>query len=225
MIEKLKRKINLLILKWKYRGKYVDVSQSYVSRVVKLGGANFIGYHSKFNGRLGYGSSMGRFCHFNAIVGKFTSIANFVTCNPGIHAYKEPFATTSPMFFSTHTGSGKTFAKKQMFNEFRFYDSSEKLSIKIGNDCWIGEQVFFVGGIEIGDGAVVLARAVVTKDVPPYAIVGGVPAKVIDYRYDEETIKFLLDIQWWNNDELWFEQNHELLCDIERLKYFYKNKK
>lgn len=54
--------------------------------------------------------------------------------------------------------------------------------------------------------AVVLANAVVTKDVPPYAIVGGVPAKVIGYRFDEETIQFLLNTQWWNNSEEWFEK-------------------
>lgn len=62
--------------------------------------------------------------------------------------------------------------------------------MKIGSDCWIGTGVFLVGGIVIGNGAVVLAGAVVTKDVPPYAIVGGVPARILRYRYDEETINF-----------------------------------
>lgn len=68
----------------------------------------------------------------------------------------------------------------------------------IGNDVWIGSDVLIMGGINVGDGAVLAAGAVVTKDVPPYAIVGGVPAKVIRYRFDEETIKELLELKWWD---------------------------
>lgn len=90
--------------------------------------------------------------------------------------------------------------------------------VTIGNDCWIGQRAILIGGITIGDGAVVMAGAVVTKDVPPYAMVGGVPAKIIKYRYDEETIDFLLKAQWWNRPIEWLKENHALLCDIERLK-------
>ena len=78
--------------------------------------------------------------------------------------------------------------------------------------------------MEIADGAVVLSHAVVTKDVPPYAIVCGIPAKVIGYRYDEETINFLLQIKWWNNSPAWFEEHWVLLNDIEKLKEYYKDK-
>ena len=88
----------------------------------------------------------------------------------------------------------------------------------IENDCWIGENVFIAGGVTIGDGAVVLAAAVVTRDVPSYAIVGGVPAKVVKYRYDEGTISTLLEIQWWNKGVEWLEEHWTLLCDVEKLK-------
>lgn len=144
--------------------------------------------------------------------------------NSGIHTYKYPFATTSPCFFSlnpTHAQCGSTFATKQMTNEFRMVDDKRGIAIKIGNDVWIGEGVFLVGGTIIGDGAVILAHAVVTKDVPPYAIVGGVPARIIDYRYDEETILFLLKVKWWNNSKEWFKEHWELLCDMDKLKAYY----
>ena len=70
----------------------------------------------------------------------------------------------------------------------------------IGNDVWIGQGAFIKGGVTIGDGAIVAAHAVVVKDVPPYAVVGGVPARVIKYRFDEDAIKDLLEIKWWNYD-------------------------
>ena len=65
-----------------------------------------------------------------------------------------------------------------------------------------------------------LAGAVVTKDVPPYAIVGGVPAKIIRYRYDEETIAFLLRIKWWDMPEDWLKENWRLLNDMDKLKAY-----
>jgi virginiamycin A acetyltransferase len=68
----------------------------------------------------------------------------------------------------------------------------------IGNDVWIGYEAVILSGVHIGDGAIIGTRAVVTKDVPPYTIVGGVPAKEIRKRYDEDTIQKLLQIQWWN---------------------------
>jgi acetyltransferase-like isoleucine patch superfamily enzyme len=68
----------------------------------------------------------------------------------------------------------------------------------IGHDVWLGSQSLILSGVTIGHGAVVAARAVVTKDVPPYAIVGGNPAKLIRYRFDETTIKRLLVCAWWN---------------------------
>lgn len=70
----------------------------------------------------------------------------------------------------------------------------------IGNDVWIGTNAVVMGGVTIGDGAIVAAGAVVTKDVPPYAIVGGVPARVIRYRFSPTIVSQLLDLQWWNYD-------------------------
>ena len=79
-----------------------------------------------------------------------------------------------------------------------------KGNITIGNDVWIGINCTFMGGVTIGDGAVIAAGSVVTKDVEPYSIVGGNPSKHIKYRFDDDIIKELLDIKWWNwnNDTL-----------------------
>lgn len=73
-----------------------------------------------------------------------------------------------------------------------------KGDIVIGNDVWIGYEAVILAGVTIGDGAIIGARAVVTKDVPPYTVVGGVPAKPIKLRFSEETISSLLKLQWWN---------------------------
>lgn len=181
----------------------------------------------KFCGRLGYGSYIGPYSNISAHIGRFTSIASFVCTVAGRHAYQAPFATTCPMFFSlnpNHSQSGSTFATEQMFEELKFAVPEKQLDVEIGNDVWIGERAMLIGGVHIADGAIVLAGAVVTKDVPPYAIVGGVPAKIIRYRYDKETISFLLQTQWWNNTEEWFKENWKLLTDIDKLKAYYNNK-
>jgi hypothetical protein len=73
-------------------------------------------------------------------------------------------------------------------------------SVNIGNDVWIGSGVFIKGGVTIGDGVIIGAHSVVVKDVPPYAIVGGVPVKIIKYRFDEKTIAKLLELKWWQYD-------------------------
>ena len=73
-----------------------------------------------------------------------------------------------------------------------------KGDIVIGNDVWIGYEAAIMAGVTIGDGAIIGTRAVVTKDVPPYTIVGGVPAKPIRKRFSDETISLLLELKWWN---------------------------
>lgn len=183
--------------------------------------------NTSFKGILGYGSYIGGHCDLSADIGRFTSIAPYVRCNAGKHPYTFPFVSTSPSFFSLNLScaqNGGTFAREQLFNELSYYDNKREIAVKIGSDCWIGEGAFLVGGVKIGDGAVVLAHAVVTKDVPDYAIVGGVPAKVIKYRYDDATINFLKSIEWWNNTPEWFEHNWKLLTNIDDLKEFYKKK-
>lgn len=213
----IKLLFNYLWFFFRWRGRLRFGFFTTISRNSTFEGANKIYPHSFFNGSLGYGTYISHHCDIYAHIGRFCSIAPYVRTNLGIHPMTVPYVTTSPMFFSTQKQSGKTFANRMMFDEI-------KDSTVIGNDVWVGENAFLVGGITIGDGAIVLAGAVVTKDVPPYAIVGGVPAKVIKYRYDEDIIRFLLNLKWWNKDIDWLSKHWELLCDINRLKEFVQSR-
>jgi acetyltransferase-like isoleucine patch superfamily enzyme len=87
-----------------------------------------------------------------------------------------------------------------------------KGDVIIGNDVWIGYGVTILSGVTIGDGAVIGACSVVTKDVPPYAIAGGNPARIVRYRFDEETIKKLLEIRWWDWPDHTIRENIETIC-------------
>lgn len=208
-----------MVYKWRYRDRGVTVKRgARVRHGSELEGDNRIGKRTVFRGVLGRGSYIGTDCDLSARVGRFSSIAPFVRSNPGIHTYKSPFVSTSPMFFNRDHLGGRSFATYDVIDNLRFADKERKLDVVIGNDCWIGQGVFFAGGVTIGDGAVVLAGAVVTKDVAPYAIAGGIPARVVGYRYDLATIKFLLTLEWWNFSEEWLRENWMLLNDIEKLK-------
>ena len=217
----IKQLLKRWILHLKWHGKLQFEQGCDIALQAQFEGMNKIYSHSSFGGILGYGSYIGHHSSLTAKIGRFCSISNHVICNAGIHPFQAPFATTSPCFFSLRKQNGATFATQQMLNEIKTTDNEGAFDCEIGNDVWICEGVFINGGIHIADGAVVLAHAVVTKDVPPYAIVGGVPAKIIGYRYDEATIKWLLNVQWWNNPIAWFRAHWSLLCDIDKLKAYY----
>lgn len=207
----------LYLNKIKYRGKGVSISYSAkVSGRTVFEGQNRLFQDSYLDGRIGYGSAIGRGSSILGRVGRFTSIAGGCTTVAGTHTYTYPFATVSPMFYSMQGQNGATFATRQMAPDFRYAEDGH--FVVVGNDCWIGHGVRLIQGVTVGDGAVVLAGAVVTKDVPPYAIVGGVPARVLKYRYDEETIGFLREIKWWEKDVGWLRGHWELLCDMDALK-------
>jgi virginiamycin A acetyltransferase len=95
-----------------------------------------------------------------------------------------------------------------------------KGDIIIGNDVWIGYEAVIMSGVTIGDGAVVGARALITKDVPPYTVVGGVPAKVIKRRFSDEIIAELLILKWWDwsSDKISYNLPFIQSGDIQKLK-------
>ena len=101
-----------------------------------------------------------------------------------------------------------------MFDELITIKNCKKSCI-IGNDVWIYDDVTIMGGVTIGDGAIIAVKALVTKDIPPYTIVGGVPANKIKYRFTPEQIDFLLEFKWWNKDEAWLSEHVNDFKDIE----------
>jgi acetyltransferase-like isoleucine patch superfamily enzyme len=128
-------------------------------------------------------AAMGR-----VMVGRFTSIGPSFMCGYGEHPTN--FVTTSPVFYSTRGQCGISFTETSRYDE--------QHPTAIGNDVWIGARTFVRDGVKIGDGALIAAGAVVTADVPDYAIMGGVPAKLIRYRFPEDVVQQLLELQWWN---------------------------
>lgn len=127
----------------------------------------------------------------NTTVGKFCSIANDVVIGTGKHPLH--FVTTSPLFYRQHNPFNLPSHKCTA-------DFEEYQPINVGHDVWIGTKAIIMDGISIGTGAVVAGGAVVTKNVPPYAIVAGVPAKIIKYRFSEDKIDVLLKSKWWENE-------------------------
>ncbi|WP_368337176.1 CatB-related O-acetyltransferase [Parabacteroides merdae] len=124
------------------------------------------------------------------IIGKFGSIAcgTKFLFNCANHTLKSLSTYTFPLFYEEW--------ELEKSNITTAWDN--KGDIVIGNDVWIGYEAVIMSGVHIGDGAIIAARAVVTKDVPPYTIVGGTPAKEIRKRFDAEVIQQLLILKWWN---------------------------
>ena len=132
-------------------------------------------------------------------IGSFCSIASNVMIGGGKHPLN--FVSTSPVFYS------KRNSLKICFVEVNFEEYEKTI---IGNDVWIGANVFIKGGVNVGHGAVIGAHAVVTKDIEPYAIVVGNPAKMVKKRFDDATIQKLLKSKWWDySDELLKERAYK----------------
>jgi len=139
----------------------------------------------------------------NARIGRFCSIAGGVTVGLGQHPLGQ--VSSHPAFYSATQPIVKTFSDEDLFVPLQ--------KTEIGHDVWIGQNAMITDGIRIGTGAVIAAGAVVTRDVPEYAVVAGVPAKLIKFRFDENLRKKLIATKWWDMPEQWMQKNISIFAD------------
>jgi phosphonate metabolism protein (transferase hexapeptide repeat family) len=142
-----------------------------------------------------------------ARIGKFCSIASHVRINPGNHPVQRV------------TQHHCTYRRVQYGLDTRddhdFFHWRRTDRVEIGHDVWLGHGVLVLAGVAIGTGAAVGAGAVVTKDIPPYAIAVGVPAQVIKYRFDADTVAQIMNTRWWDWDRRTLEERFNDLLDPE----------
>ena len=174
-------------------------------------------------GRVGAYTYMRNQCRIAArlkSIGRYCSIAPNVTIGDSNHPID--WLSTNPFQYG-NSHLFNIFHDDQNFDFLSFTDN-RKMITEIGNDVWIGSNVIILQNVKVGNGAIVAAGSVVTRDVPPYAIVGGIPAKIIRYRFSEATIQKLLVLEWWNYQAdsligVQFDQIEKAIRQIEDLKH------
>ena len=181
-----------------------------ISRTAKFEGNNRLGAKTVFSGQIGKCSYIGDNCRISAQIGKFCSIANQVVTVAGTHPIRT-WVSTHPAFYSTAKQCGVSFVSDNHFEE-------TTPTAVIGHDVWIGSGAQLIGGVTIGNGAVIAAGAVVTKNVAPYAVVAGNPARELRKRFSEEDIAFLQEVQWWNQPEAWLKEHADCFGSVTLLK-------
>ena len=170
---------------WAHRNTFVDPRCSF-------GGHNRL-YDGTFlnNVKLGKHTYVSGARIEDSVVGAYCCIGPEARIG-GLGRHPTRWLSAHPGFYSMHSGSGTSFVRENRFQEIA--------EISIGNDVWIGARALVLDGVTIGDGAIVAAGAVVAANVPSYAVVGGVPARVIRERFTKETVEALLEWKWWNLD-------------------------
>lgn len=199
--------VQKIILERRHGGQHLRIG--YLSEAIECA---FGVYNTIYDNVFLYKVALGDFSYIssNSIImstkiGKFSAVGNNVICGLAVHPTN--FVSVHPAFYSTKKQSQISFVDHDFIEEF--------IPVHIGNDVWIGSNVSIKAGITIGDGAIIGAGSVVTKNVPPYAIMGGVPAKIIRYRFSEEQIHFLEDFRWWDKDPEWLRKNGANFHEID----------
>ncbi len=185
-------------------------SGSYVRDSV-LEGKNYLGRNTVLRRcRLGFGSYVNNNGDFtDAVIGRYTSIGANVSCVIGKHPLSVQ-AAMHPAFTNPEKIFGYSYVKEKNFKDTEGH-------IEIGNDVWIGNNVLIMDGVKIGDGAVIGTGALVTKDIEPYSINAGIPARKLRYRFDEKTRERLLKLRWWDRGEVWIRKHIDAFRDAGML--------
>lgn len=186
-IKRISRILLFSSLKRKFRDKFM-IPENYYEEIRKtydIGDYTYLGRTTKIKNKK---TKIGKYCSIssNIYIGTSNHTTTWLSTHPFCYDASEDHS---------YCGGIRASEKALIFRDF---DKDIVKPITIKNDVWIGLNAIILDGVTINDGAVVAAGAVVTKDVPPYAVVGGVPARVIKYRFSEEIIKDLLELRWWD---------------------------
>lgn len=177
-----------------------------INKQTEFGGHNYVGHYSRIDySSVGYATYIGSQSNFShCIIGKYCSIGSNVNVVDGFHPSRD-WVSTHPAFYAIQNCTNLSYVSVNKFQELRYADGNSYCVV--GNDVWIGNNAIILGGVTVGDGAIVGTGAVVTKDVSPYSIVAGVPAKEIRKRFSDDEIVELLSLQWWNKDPEWINKH------------------
>lgn len=152
----------------------------------------------------------------NAYIGRYCSIASEVKMVARRGHPTREYVATSPAF---HLKSAmiQTYVEQDGYEPYdKIEHQGRKWDLVVGNDVWIGTRVTLLGALHIGDGAIIGTGSVVTKDVPPYAVVAGNPAKILHYRFPEDQIQALLEMKWWEKSEDWIAAHADQFQRVEQ---------
>lgn len=183
------------------KSRFAAIRYSFVHPSAKIeSGSSFISSSIDRHSFCGYDCDV-----YLARIGRFTSIASGVVIGGARHPME--WVSMSPVFYAGRDSVKAKFAEHKLMP----HDG-----VIIGHDVWIGRSAIVLAGVTVGDGSVIGAGSVVTKDVPPYAIMAGNPARLIRYRFDENVIRKLEEIKWWNFSEARLKTFGGVFNDVER---------